>query len=266
MIEALVGLTSISAQEVKKWTLNDCIEYALEKNIQLQQSQIAGRESEVDVRSARAALFPNLSFSTGQNVTNRPYQEKSSTVSGTEIISSNNKTTYNGSYGLNAQWTLWDGNQRRNTLKQKKASRQIAELEVAHTANSLQEQIAQLYIQVLYAEESVKVNRQTLEVSQATFERGKVLFQEGNLSKANCAQLEAQVGNDHYQLVTAENALRNYRLQLKQLLELEPDVELELVLPADTDGEVLQPLPSCQEVYQQALALRPEIQSSKLQR
>lgn len=264
MIEALVGLTSISAQEVKKWTLNDCIAYALEKNIQLQQSQIAGRESEVDVRSARAALFPNLFFSTGQNVTNRPYQEKSSTVSGTEIISSNNKTTYNGSYGLNAQWTLWDGNQRRNTLKQKKASRQIAELEVAQTANSLQEQIAQLYIQVLYAEESVKVNRQTLEVSQATFERGKVLFQEGNLSKADCAQLEAQVGNDHYQLVTAENALRDYRLQLKQLLELEPDVELELVLPADTDGEVLQPLPSCQEVYQQALALRPEIQSSKL--
>lgn len=166
MIEALVGLTSISAQEVKRWTLNDCIEYALEKNIQLQQSQIAGRESEVDVKSARAALFPNLSFNTGQNVTNRPYQEKSSTVSGTEIISSNNKTTYNGSYGLNAQWTLWDGNQRRNTLKQKKASRQIAELEVAQTANSLQEQIAQLYIQVLYAEESVKVNRQTLEVSQ----------------------------------------------------------------------------------------------------
>ena len=264
MIEALVGLTSISAQEVKRWTLNDCIEYALEKNIQLQQSQIAGRESEVDVRSARAALFPNLSFNTGQNVTNRPYQEKSSTVSGTEIISSDSKTTYNGSYGLNAQWTLWDGNQRRNTLKQKKASRQMASLEVAQTANSLQEQIAELYIQILYADESVRLNRQTLEVSQATSDRGKVLFQEGSLSKADWAQLEAQVGSDRYQLVTAENTLRDYRLQLKQLLELESDVELELALPAETDEQVLKPLPSCEDVYQQALALRPEIQSSKL--
>lgn len=261
---AVLAAVSASAQEVKKWTLDDCIDYALENNIQLQQHQIASQESAVDVQSARAALFPSLSFSTNQNVTNRPYQENSSTVSGTEIISSDNKTTYNGSYGLNAQWTLWDGKQRLNTLKQKKTGQQIAQLEVAQTANSLQEQIAQLFFQVLYAAESVQVNRQTLEVSQATCDRGKVLFQEGCLSKADWAQLEAQVGNDQYQLVTAENALRDYRLQLKQLLELEPAEDLDLVLPTATDSRVLQPLPSCQEVYRQALALRPEIQSSQL--
>ena len=261
---AVLAAVSASAQEVKKWTLDDCIDYALENNIQLQQHRIASQESAVDVQSARAALFPSLSFSTNQNVTNRPYQENSSTVSGTEIISSDSKTTYNGSYGLNAQWTLWDGKQRLNTLKQKKTGQQIAQLEVAQTANSLQEQIAQLFFQVLYAAESVQVNRQTLEVSQATCDRGKVLFQEGCLSKADWAQLEAQVGNDQYQLVTAENALRDYRLQLKQLLELEPAEDLDLVLPTATDSRVLQPLPSCQEVYRQALALRPEIQSSQL--
>jgi len=261
---AVLAAVSASAQEVKKWTLDDCIDYALENNIQLQQHRIASQESAVDVQSARAALFPSLSFSTNQNVTNRPYQENSSTVSGTEIISSDSKTTYNGSYGLNAQWTLWDGKQRLNTLKQKKMGQQIAQLEVAQTANSLQEQIAQLFFQVLYAAESVQVNRQTLEVSQATCDRGKVLFQEGCLSKADWAQLEAQVGNDQYQLVTAENALRDYRLQLKQLLELEPAEDLDLVLPTATDSRVLQPLPSCQEVYRQALALRPEIQSSQL--
>lgn len=261
---AVLAAVSASAQEVKKWTLDDCIDYALENNIQLQQHRIASQESAVDVQSARAALFPSLSFSTNQNVTNRPYQENSSTVSGTEIISSDSKTTYNGSYGLNAQWTLWDGKQRLNTLKQKKTGQQIAQLEVAQTANSLQEQIAQLFFQVLYAAESVQVNRQTLEVSLATCDRGKVLFQEGCLSKADWAQLEAQVGNDQYQLVTAENALRDYRLQLKQLLELEPAEDLDLVLPTATDSRVLQPLPSCQEVYRQALALRPEIQSSQL--
>lgn len=261
---AVLATVSASAQEVKKWTLDDCIDYALENNIQLQQYKIASQESAVNVQSARAALFPSLSFSTNQNVTNRPYQENSSTVSGTEIISSDSKTTYNGSYGLNAQWTLWDGKQRLNTLKQKKTGQQIAQLEVTQTANSLQEQIAQLYFQVLYAAESVQVNRQTLEVSQATCDRGKVLFQEGCLSKADWAQLEAQVGNDQYQLVTAENALRDYRLQLKQLLELQPAEDLDLVLPSESDSRVLQPLPSCQDVYQQALALRPEIKSSQL--
>lgn len=264
MVWAMITSVSASAQNIKKWTLNDCIDYALEKNIQLQQNKLAWKESEVDTRSARADLFPNLSFSTGQNVTNRPYQENSSMVNGTEIISSDSKSTYSGSYGLNAQWTLWNGNQRLNTLKQKKNSQQMAALEVEQTANSLQEQIAQLYIQILYANESVQVNRQTLEVSQATCDRGKILWQEGSLSKVDWAQLEAQVGNDRYQLVAAENALRDYQLQLRQLLELNPDEKLELAIPEQTDEQVLQALPSCQEVYQQALALRPEIQSSRL--
>lgn len=134
-----VAVTSVSAQEAKKWTLDDCIDYALEKNIQLQQDKISLEESSVDVKTAKAALFPSLSFSTGQNVTNRPYQETSNTVSGTEIISSDSKTTYNGNYGLNAQWTLWNGNKRLNAIKQKKTSQQIAGLTVAETENSLQE-------------------------------------------------------------------------------------------------------------------------------
>lgn len=244
--------------------MNDCIEYALEKNIQLQQDKISLEESDVDVMTAKAALFPSLSFSTGHNVTNRPYQENSSTVSGTEIISSNNKTTYSGNYGLNAQWTVWNGNKRMNTIKQRKMNREIAGLTVAETENSLQEQIAQVFIQILYADESVKINENTLQVSRATYERGVELFNEGSISKADLAQLEAQVSNDQYQLVTAQSSLRDYKLQLKQLLELDGTEEMNLVLPELADEHVLQPLPSQTDVYQQALASRPEIQSSKL--
>ena len=261
---SLLAASSLTAQEAKKWTLNDCIEYALEKNLQSQQDKISLEESDVDVKTAKAALFPSLSFSTGHNVTNRPYQENSSTVSGTEIISSNNKTTYSGNYGLNAQWTVWNGNKRMNTIKQRKMNREIAGLTVAETENSLQEQIAQVFIQILYADESVKINENTLQVSRATYERGVELFNEGSISKADLAQLEAQVSNDQYQLVTAQSSLRDYKLQLKQLLELDGTEEMNLVLPELADEHVLQPLPSQTDVYQQALASRPEIQSSKL--
>lgn len=261
---SLLATSSLTAQEAKKWTLNDCIEYALEKNIQLQQDKISLEESDVDVKTAKATLFPSLSFNTGHNVTNRPYQENSSTVNGTEIISSNSKTTYSGNYGLNAQWTVWNGNKRINTIKQKKMNREIAGLTVAQTENSLQEQIAQVFIQILYADESVKINENTLQVSRATYERGVELFNEGSISKADLAQLEAQVGNDQYQLVTAESSLRDYKLQLKQLLELDGTEEMDLVLPTLTDEHVLQPLPGQTDIYQQALASRPEIQSSKL--
>lgn len=259
-----VAATLSAQEEKKKWTLEDCINHALDKNIQLQQDKISLEETEEDVKNAKAALFPSLSFSTGHNIVNRPYQQNSATVSGTEIISSDDKTTYNGNYSLNLQWTLWNGNRRLNTLKQQKKNKEIAQLTVAEMENTLKEQIAQIFIQILYAKESIDINEGTLEVSKATYERGKELFNEGSISKADLAQLEAQVSNDQYQLVTAESTLRNYKLQLKQLLELDGTEEMELVLPEMSDEHVMELLPSEVEVYQTALASRPEIQSNKL--
>jgi len=264
ILSAALPLYAQENSNGKEWTLQECINYALEKNIQLQQNKISLQESEIDIKDARASLFPSLSFSTGHNVVNRPYQEQSNTVSGTEIISSDEKTTYNGNYSLNAQWTLWNGGQRLNNLKQQKTNRDIARLTVSETENTLQEQITQLFIQILYADESIQINRSTLEVSKATYKRGQELFAEGSLSKADLAQLEAQVSDDQYQLVTAESTWRNYKLQLKQLLELDGSEEFNLVLPELNDENILKILPSQTDVYQAAMAIRPEIQSSRL--
>lgn len=260
----LTASATLSAQDGKTWTLEDCINYALEKNIQLQQDKISLQETEEDVKNAKSALFPSLSFNTGHNLVNRPYQENSATVNGTEIISSSRNTTYNGSYSLSAQWTLWNGNKRLNNLKQQKKNRDIAQLTVAETENELKEQIAQLFIQILYADESIQINKGTLEVSKATCERARTLFEEGSISKADLAQLEAQASNDQYQVVTAESTLRNYKLQLKQLLELDGTAEMELKLPELNDEHVMELLPSQADVYRTALASRPEIQSGKL--
>lgn len=264
-ITILAAASGLYAQEAsKQWSLQDCIDYALEKNIKLQQDKIALEESDVDVKTAKASLFPSLSFNTGHNVINRPYQQNSSTVSGTEIISSDNKTTYNGNYSLNAQWTLWNGGKRLNNIKQQKTARDIASLSVSETENMLQEEITKLFVQILYADESVKINKSTLETSEANFKRGEELFKEGSISKADLAQLESQVGNDKYQLVTSESTLRNYKLQLKQLLELDGTDEMTLALPTLSDEQVMKILPSQADVYQTALTTRPEIQSGQL--
>ena len=264
ILSASIPFYAQDSAERKEWTLKDCIDYALEKNIQLQQNKISLQESEIDIKDARASMFPSLSFSTGHNLVNRPYQQQSNTVSGTEIISSNDKSTYNGNYSLSAQWTLWNGGRRLNNLKQQKTNRDIAQLTVAETENTLQEQIAQLFIQILYADESIQINKGTLEVSEATYKRGQELFAEGSISKADLAQLEAQVSNDKYQVVTAESSLRDYKLQLKQLLELDGATEFNLVLPQLNDENVMKMLPSQADIYQTALAIRPEIQSGRL--
>ena len=249
---AMASPLSSMAQESKVWTLNDCIRYALEQNIQLQQNRLSLEESKVDVKTAKAALFPSLSFSTGHNVMNRPYQETSSMVSGTEIISSSSKTSYTGNYGLDAQWTVWNGGRRLKTIKQQQLAQETAELTVAEQENNLQEQITQLYVQILYAAESVQINEGTLELSRAQYERGKELLAAGEISKSELAQLESQVSNDNYQLVTAQSTLADYKLQLKQLLELDGEQEFTLAIPELDETKVLSPIPNKADIYNAA--------------
>ena len=252
--------TKIPAQ----WDLQSCIDYAKEQNITIRKNRITAASTQIDVKTAKAALFPSLSFSTSQQVVNRPYQETSSRVSGSEIISSNSKTSYNGNYGLNASWTLYNGNKRLKTIQQEKLNNQVAELDVATSENNIQESIAQVYIQILYAAESVKVNESTLQVSIAQRDRGQELLNAGSIAKSDFAQLEAQVSTDRYQLVTAQATLEDYKLQLKQLLELDGESEMNLYLPALGDENVLTPLPTKTDVYRAALTFRPEIESGKL--
>lgn len=255
-------LSGVSAQEM--WDLQSCIDYALEQNITIRKNRVTAESTQIDVKTAKAALFPSLSFSTSQQVVNRPYQEKSNMVSGNEIISSSSKTSYNGNYGLNASWTLYNGNKRLKTIKQEQLNNQVAELDVATSENSIQESIAQIYIQILYAAESVRVNENTLEVSIAQRDRGQQLLNAGSIAKSDFAQLEAQVSADRYQLVTAQTTLQDYKLQLKQLLELDGEDEMNIYLPALSDENVLTPLPTKRDIYISALAIRPEIEASKL--
>lgn len=247
-----------------QWDLQSCIDYALEQNITIRMNRVTAESAQIDVKTAKAALFPSLSFSTSQQMVNRPYQESSSLVSGSEIISSNSKTSYNGNYGLNASWTLYNGSKRLKTIKQEQLNNQVAELDVATSENNIKESIAQIYIQILYAAESVRVNENTLQVSIAQRDRGQELLNAGSIAKSDFAQLEAQVSTDRYQLVTAQTTLQDYKLQLKQLLELDGENEMNIYLPALSDENVLAPLPTKRDVYRTALTLRPEIEASKL--
>ena len=234
--------TADSVSMPAQWDLQSCIDYALQQNISIRRNRINAQSTQVDVKTAKAALFPSLSFSSSQNLVNRPYQESSSIISGSEVLKSSNKTTYNGNYGLNAQWTVYNGSKRLKTIEQEKLNNRVADLDVATSENDIEQSIAQVYIQILYAAESVKVNENTLQVSEAQRDRGKQLLDAGSIARSDYAQLEAQVSTDRYQLVTAQATLQDYKLQLKQLLELDGEQEMQVYLPALGDENVLSPL------------------------
>ena len=248
----------------KQWKLRDCIDYALEHNITIRRNRINVESTQEDVKTAKADFLPSLSGNVSQRIVNRPNSASGTIISGDNITTSESKTSYNGSYGIDANWTVYNGSKRVNTVKQQQLNSRIAELTVDQSENSIEESITQLYVQILYSAEAVKVNESTLEVSRKEFERGQALFDAGSIASSDLAQLEAQVSNDNYQLVTSQTTLQNYKLQLKQLLELDGDFEMNLYLPQLDDSSVLIPLPTKDDVYQTALNLRPEIESGKL--
>lgn len=248
----------------KQWTLSDCIDYALEHNITIRRNRISVESTQEDVKTAKADLLPSLNGSISQRVVNRPNSASGTIISGDNITTSQSKTSYNGSYGIDANWTVYNGSKRLNTIKQQELNSRIAELNVSESENSIEESITQLYVQILYSAEAVKVNESTLEVSRKEYERGQELFNVGSIASSDLAQLEAQVSNDNYQLVTSQATLQDYKLQLKQLLELDGDFEMALYLPQLDDSNVLIPLPAKDDVYHTALSLRPEIESGKL--
>ena len=216
-------------------------------------------------KQAKAALLPSLSASTNQSFGYRPWLENGvATVTNGTVNSKVNKTYYNGSYGINAQWTVWNGNQNRNQVKLGEVSEQQAELQTETTANNIQERIAQLYVQILYMNEAVEVNKQSLETSKRNEQRGKEMVEVGKMAKADLAQLTAQRAADEYTIVEAESNIANYKLQLKQLLELTGDEAFDIEMLTAGDEQALAEIPALSTVYETALGGRPEIKNAQL--
>ena len=243
---------AVKAQELPtRWTLKACLDYALANNIQVKKSKVAYQSGLEDTEQAKAQLFPSLTASVTQGFVNYPSSD----------VQKNN--SYSGNYAVNANWKLFDGGQRQQAIKQQKLQDEINELAIEESEEDIQISLVQTYMQVLYAMEAVRINQQTVEVSTAQRDRAVELLRAGSISKVDLAQLESQLSTDKYQLVTAQTSLDNYKLQLKQLLELDITQDIELEVPTLTEEEVMSPLPDKQTIYNTSLAVMPVVKSSE---
>lgn len=249
----------------RQWTLKDCIDYALANNISLRKTKLQEYSALEDVKQSQSALLPSLSFSTSQNGTYRPWPEAGkATVDNGYVQSSIDKIYYSGSYSVNGNWTVWNGGRNTNTVKLNKLAAEQARLDSVETANSIQEQIAQLYVQILYSNDAINVCKESLETSKINENRGKDMFEVGKISKADLAQLTAQRAQDEFNVIEAESNMRNYKRQLKQLLQITDDEEFDIAIPQTTDEMALCEIPALNEVYAATLNIRPEIKNAKL--
>lgn len=239
-------------EKPERWDLRSCIDYAKEQNIQVRKSRIVLEENQENTHQVKANLFPSLAFSTSQDLVNRPKS----------LVQ--DKNSYSGNYGLNTSLTLYNGGRLKKEIQLSELQERIQKLTIQEAENNIELAITQAYIQVLYATEAIKINRNTMEVSEATVARARELLNAGSISRTDLAQLEAQYSTDKYQLVVAQTNLDNMLLQLKQLLELEITDEMNLVIPMIPEERVLTVLPGKLAVYETSLKVMPEIKYSAL--
>ena len=262
---ALLVCQSVAAQDsVKQWTLQECLDYALENNIQLQKSRNDYLSGVEDTKMAKAARLPSLSVTSSQGFTNYPSASASFSDSHSGSYGFSSRNSYTGTYGINAGLTLYNGGKLQTAVKRQNLQNQIDALSVEESANDIRVAIVQAYLQALYAREAVEIAINTAKTSEAQRDRAREMFQAGSISQVDLAQLESQYQSDAYQVVVARTSLDNYKLQLKQLLELDITDQIELSVPEINESAVTRVLPDKTQIYATATENMPEIKRGEL--
>lgn len=259
---ALFMMCSLGAW-AEPWTLRDCIQHALQNNITVRKNRISEESGEASLTQSKSALWPSLSFSTSHGVNYRPGQESASVrpVEG-ELVSTPN-TSFQSSYGINMNWTVWNGGINHKNVEAQEVANEISRLTTETSELSVQEQIVQLYVQIMYTKEAVKVNQSLVETARQQYERGCELHKEGQMSKADLVQLEAQYASAQYDVVNSGTQVQIYIMQLKKLLQLDMDVDFSVTGDIPADEDVMAAIPQAESVYEKALLSRPEIRSAE---
>lgn len=258
MIKTLLSTAALAAASLfplhaEIWSYDDCVEYARTHNISLQKSRLTEETSAANLEESKAQWQPSLDFSTSQGLSNYPW-------------GAGTKTSYNSSYGLNAGWTVWNGGQRENNIKRDRLQLQIDRMNTASVMRTLETDLLQVYFNILYARESIVICEEAVKLSEAQAERARQLMEAGKVSKVDYAQLKSQYEQDKYALVNAQGTYDTRRMELKKLLELGIETEIEVADTRWTDEQILAALPPMPESYSLALQTDAMLQGLNLEK
>ncbi|MBP7695296.1 MAG: TolC family protein [Bacteroidales bacterium] len=240
------------------WTLERCIEYARQNNIQIKSQKITKELSDFDLEQTRAQRFPTLNFSSNFGVS---FQN---TTTYNDFMEKTEATAYSDNYGLNTGVTLYSGGKLNKTIKQKQIENSAYSYDIEQSALDIEISVIQAYLQILYANESLEIAEKAVALSQTQVERGQEMYKAGSISKADLAQMQSQNASDKHQVTQAKNSLSSAKLSLKQLLELELEENFDVVFTEFDDQQVLKIIPDLSSVYQSALNNLPQMKSSAL--
>ena len=253
---ALLLVSTITASAQQPWTLRQCIDYALEHNIQVKQQDVNRLQRELDVSTAKNSRLPDLSASASENFSFGRGLTAQNTYTNTNTSST--------SFGLSTSVPLFTGYRIPRNLELQRLNLEAATADLEKAKNDIRMQVAQAYVQILYNMELCDVANRQISIDSMHVHRLTEMMRNGKASGTEVAQQEAALAQSRLTATQADNDYRLSLLTLSQLLELPSpesftisrDVAVPEILPS-------MDLISPDAIYQEALMTKPEIQAEQ---
>ncbi len=255
----LASIWTIPMDAQQAWSLEKCVAYALEHNIQIKQQKINTIYQENSYEQSRAELFPNLNAGGSYGVSFGRALDQ------TTYEFTNNQTVQSINMNLSSSVVLFSGLQKWNVIGQNRLNLLASLQDLEKFKNDISLSVAAAYLQILFSEELLNVAREQMSVTSQQVDRTKILVDAGSVAHGNYLEMQSQLAADEVTLISAENSLNLSYLTLSQLLELDSAGSLKIVIPEIKSIPEKEILTSVQEIYNDALLNMPEIKGAQYQ-
>lgn len=254
-VAILIPINNYS-QEADLWTLERCIEYALENNLSIQRMELQSRISSRDLNQSKYNMLPSL----GAGV---EHQLSSGRSLNTEIYEWENKKKQQGSAGLRSDLTLFNGFQNLNNISFNKFLYLSSQEDLEAIKNDMTLSVVAYYLDILFAEELLEVARSQYEVTLLQVDKNRKLVEVGNAAKSELLEIQAQASSEKLRVTMAENSLQLAVLDLTQLLDLDSVGNFTVYKPEDLVVDGVSLSKDMQDIYSTAVEFLPQIKSAE---
>ena len=251
----LIAAVTLKAQQDKIWTLEECINYALEKNIQVRKSELANTRNLTYADQAKAQRFPSVNASVNHN-----FNWSKSNVSGESGLNGTNGSNISVNSGV----TVFNASKLTNQIKQAGLDVESGIYSLETTKESISLTILDSYLQVLYAEEQVNNSKKQIESTASQVDLAKERLATQLISQADYAQVKSQLASEKLNLANAENQLAIAKVNLEQLMELPVSNDFRIAHPGFDENVNRNIVPDVGSVFETALAIKPQIKNASV--
>ncbi len=249
----LLAASVATAQEHGPWSLRDCIGYALEHNISLQQQGLQVQQQELQLSTSKGSRLPSVSANASENFSFGRGLTADNTYS-------NTNTTSTG-FSLGASVPVYQGSRISNSIRQDELNLKAVTADFERAKENVSMAVAQAYVQILYNMELLDVARNQVAIDSLQVERLTGMLENGKASPAQVAQQRAALGQSRLTATEALNSLKLAVLDLTQLLELPSPEGFTIIRPVtDLEGTIL---PDPERIYEDALLEKPAVKAEE---